>query len=155
MRKKYMKYNLERFIEAQDGVYDTVKSEILSGKKKTHWMWFIFPQIVGLGESDTSNYYAIKSYDEALEYLKHEILGERLIEITSILLTLDKSDPEKIFGSIDSLKLKSSMTLFYLVSNNSIFSKVIDKFYDGEMDEKTIEILNQLSGNKKLRNLKN
>lgn len=155
MRKKYMKYNLERFIEAQDGVYDIVKSEILSGKKKTHWMWFIFPQIVGLGESDTSNYYAIKSYDEALEYLKHEILGERLIEITSILLTLDKSDPEKIFGSIDSLKLKSSMTLFYLVSNNLIFSKVIDKFYDGEMDEKTIEILNLLSGNKKLRNLKN
>jgi len=131
---------LDRFIKAQENSYSIALIEIANGKKESHWMWYIFPQIKGLGFSEISNFYAISNLDEAKEYLNNEILGTRLIEISNILLELDISNSVEIFGRIDSLKLKSSMTLFSLISEDSIFQDVLEKFFKGEKDEKTIEL---------------
>ncbi|MGN6477365.1 MAG: DUF1810 domain-containing protein [Flavipsychrobacter sp.] len=134
--------NLDRFIKAQQGVYETALSEIRNGRKASHWMWFIFPQIQGLGHSDMARFYAIKDKEEALEYLQHPILGQRLIEISEVLMQLNSSNAVQIFGGIDSVKLKSSMTLFASLPNtNPIFQKLLDKFFGGEKDGRTIEIL--------------
>lgn len=134
--------NLDRFIKAQQGVYETALSEIRNGRKASHWMWFIFPQIQGLGHSDMATFYAIKDKEEAQEYLSHPILGQRLIEISEVLLQLNSGNAVQIFGGIDSVKLKSSMTLFASLPNtNPIFQKVLDKFFGGEKDSRTIEIL--------------
>lgn len=143
-----MDNSLERYVKAQENVYESALMEIKNGLKETHWMWFIFPQIVGLGYSSTSEYYGIKSKEEAVYYLEHELLGARLLEITSVLLTLNIDNPVSIFGGIDALKLKSSMTLFYEVSGMEVFASVLDKYYDGEKDEKTIAILKSLESNK-------
>lgn len=132
--------NLERFIKAQENSYNQALNEIKMGEKKTHWMWYIFPQIKGLGFSEISNYYAIEDLDEATAYLENKILKQRLIEISKALLKLETNNPIEIFGVIDSIKLKSSMTLFSLVSNESIFENILEKFYEGEKDEKTIEL---------------
>lgn len=132
--------NLERFIKAQENLYNQALNEIKMGEKKTHWMWYIFPQIKGLGFSEISNYYAIEDLDEATAYLENKILKQRLIEISKALLKLETNNPIEIFGVIDSIKLKSSMTLFSLVSNESIFENILEKFYEGEKDEKTIEL---------------
>ena len=129
---------LDRFIKAQEDAYLIALNEIKNGKKQSHWMWYIFPQIKGLGMSETSRYYGIDGEDEAKEYLDNEILGFRLREITSELLKLDTNNPVDIFGVIDSMKLKSSMTLFDHVSNDKIFSEVLEKYYNGEIDDKTI-----------------
>ena len=129
---------LDRFIKAQEDAYLIALNEIKNGKKQSHWMWYIFPQIKGLGMSETSRYYGIDDEDEAKEYLDNEILGFRLREITSELLKLDTNNPVDIFGVIDSMKLKSSMTLFDHVSNDKIFSEVLEKYYNGEIDDKTI-----------------
>lgn len=138
------KNNLSRFTDAQRDAYEIALNEIKRGRKTSHWMWYIFPQIRGLGFSETSNYYAIKDKSEAQEYLNHEILGARLIEISNTLLKLQTSNPIIVFGSIDSVKLKSSMTLFSLLENtNPVFQKVLDKFFGGEKNEKTIQILNK------------
>jgi len=108
----------------------------------SHWMWFIFPQIKGLGYSETARFYAIKSLDEASNYLHHPVLGKRLVEISSELLHLTTNDAAAVFGSVDAMKLKSSMTLFSLVKNsNPVFQKVLDKFFDGMKDHKTIELV--------------
>lgn len=148
-----MSNNLERFVDAQKDIYSRAYKEICNGRKETHWMWFIFPQIIGLGESEMSDYYAIKSEEEAIEYLNHEVLGPRLISITEALLNLGDVDAYSIFGGIDSLKLKSSMTLFYLVSENPLFASVLNKFYDGELDSHTVDMLNLLGGRKESKKM--
>ena len=136
-------YFLDRFLIAQEKKYFSALSEIKSGLKSGHWMWYIFPQIEGLGRTSTSNFYGIKGLEEAKEYLNHPILGSRLREITNELLLFEGSDAEQIFGFPDCLKLRSSMTLFNLVddSEDNIFLRVIDKFYEGQKDEKTLERL--------------
>lgn len=135
--------SLERFLDAQKVNYEIALSEIKGGKKYSHWIWYIFPQIQGLGHSPTSKYYAIKNREEAMEYLEHPILFNRLLEITEVLLKLDEDNISAIMGYMDDIKLKSSMTLFYLVSENEVFKAVIDKYFDGELDAKTIAILNE------------
>ena len=136
--------NLERFVEAQKHSYSTALSEIKTGRKKSHWMWYIFPQIKGLGYSSTAQYYAIQSREEAEAYLKHPALGKRLVEISEELLKLKSSNAREVFGYPDDMKLKSSMTLFFLVSKETIFRQVIDKFFEGEMDERTKELLGEI-----------
>lgn len=129
---------LDRFIKAQENTYLVALKEIKNGRKQSHWMWYIFPQIKGLGMSETSKYYGIDGEEEAKAYLDNEILGSRLREITSELLKLNIYNPVDIFGTIDAMKLKSSMTLFDYVSDYKIFSQVLNKYYNGEIDEKTI-----------------
>ena len=133
--------NLERFIEAQKTAYEIALSEIKRGKKQSHWMWYIFPQIQGSGFSETSKFYAIKDIGEAEEFLKHPVLGERLVRISNALLELESDNANKIFGSPDDLKLKSSLTLFSSLNMNPVFQMVLDKFYNGMRDDKTLEIL--------------
>lgn len=135
------KKNLIRFLEAQNDVYEIALKEIRNGSKKGHWMWYIFPQIDGLGSSQTTTFYSIKNRSEAREYLNHEILGTRLIEISNELLKLNTNSIE-IFGQIDSMKLQSSMTLFSLLENtNPVFQKVLDKYFSGMKDENTFQLL--------------
>ncbi|HBM15688.1 MAG TPA: hypothetical protein DD381_05000 [Lentisphaeria bacterium] len=142
--------NLNRFVESQKKVYEIALSEIRSGKKRTHWMWYIFPQFKGLGYSETSKIYAIKSLDEAKAYLNHPLLGTRLKEISNELLKLEHVSAYKIFGSPDDLKLRSSMTLFAAIDETSenIFKKVIDKYFKGYTDEQTLRLININSYNK-------
>ncbi len=142
--------NLKRFIDAQQVNFSIALSEIKNGKKQSHWMWYIFPQIQGLGSSWTSKIYAIKDITEAEEFLKHPILGNRLNIICNELLKLDCNDANKIFGSPDDLKLKSSMTLFSSLHNtNPVFQLVLEKFFKGTKDNKTLLIIsiNQSSDN--------
>ena len=134
---------LERFIEAQRHIYQEALYEVKQGKKESHWMWYVFPQIQGLGFSPTAEFYAIKDLNEAEEYLNHPKLSVRMFEICEALLQLPNISAEEIFGFPDCLKLKSSMTLFYCVNADSIFRQVLEKFYDGELDEKTLEILKE------------
>ena len=135
--------SIERFIEAQERDYEIAYLEISEGYKRSHYMWYIFPQLKELGFSSTSKYYGIKDLEEAREYMNNEYLRNNLINISKVLLTLKTNNPKDIFGSIDSVKLKSCMTLFELVSDNEVFSKVLDKYYDGNRDEKTLNILNR------------
>ena len=134
---------INRFITAQENSYEQALAEIISGSKKSHWMWYIFPQYRGLGYSNTSKFYAIKNLNEAKEYLGHSILGNRLREITNALLKLENTNANRIFGSPDDLKLKSCMTLFSVVEDDddNIFKKVIDKYFDNHMDEKTLKLI--------------
>ena len=130
--------DLKRFVHAQRDDYETALSEIKSGRKRSHWMWYIFPQILGLGFSSTSKFYAIKDRDEAVAYLCHPILGERLISISKELLKAPTDNANAIFGSPDDLKLKSCMTLFAALPNtDSVFAAVLEKFFGGIGDEKT------------------
>jgi uncharacterized protein (DUF1810 family) len=134
--------NLNRFIDAQDADYPVALSEIKQGRKKSHWMWYIFPQIQGLGFSETSKYYAIKNVKEAVEFLKHPVLGNRLINICQALLDLPVTDANKVFGSPDDLKLKSSMTLFAsLPDTNPVFQLLIEKYFNGMKDNKTLALM--------------
>ncbi|TDG36970.1 DUF1810 domain-containing protein [Pedobacter changchengzhani] len=137
-------FNLDRFVIAQQTNYQTALTEVKNGKKESHWMWYIFPQISGLGRSNHAVLYAIRNLDEAIAYLNHPILGKRLLEITNALLALNEIHPSEIFGSLDNEKLKSSMTLFAKTPYaDAVFTKVLAKFYKGEMDKKTVEILNR------------
>ena len=133
-----MSFNLERFIEAQNLVYDLALREISEGKKRGHWIWYIFPQIKGLGHSHNSEYYGLSGKDEAKAYLNHLVLGQRLREITTALLNCDNSSVDDIFGFPDNLKIRSCMTLFDLVDPNDIFSEVLNKYYEGKRCDKTI-----------------
>lgn len=138
--------NLNRFLEAQQNTYPTALEEIKNGKKASHWMWFIFPQIVGLGFTDYNIFYAIKDMNEAISYLQHPILGHRLIEISNELLKIENKTAQEIMGKPDTKKLKSCMTLFSVLPNtDSVFKSVLDKFYQGETDEKTIALLKSKS----------
>ncbi len=135
-------FDLARFTIAQDGIYNQVLSELRDGQKRSHWMWFIFPQIAGLGHSPTAKHYAIKSGQEAKEYLAHPILGRRLTECAAMVLDIEDKTAFEIFGAPDDMKLKSSMTLFAAVSEpESIFNLVLDKFYRGQPDPKTLTLL--------------
>ena len=136
-------HELARFEEAQRGTYEAALREVRAGNKRTHWMWFIFPQIAGLGQSTTSRHYAIRSLDEARAYLAHPVLGPRLREISGALLELEeKRSAKQIFGSIDELKLRSSMTLFARAApEEPVFQSVLDRYFDGASDRKTDDLL--------------
>lgn len=140
------RYFLQRFKNAQDfGVYEKALQEIKNGRKVSHWMWFIFPQITGFGHSHNTKYYSIKCADEARAYLKDEILGSRLREICGALMDLPETDPGHVFGTPDWMKLGSSMTLFDYVSPNDIFAKVLDKFFAGSRDLKSLSIIRSIN----------
>jgi uncharacterized protein (DUF1810 family) len=135
-------FDLNRFVEAQGGIYDTALAELRNGKKRSHWMWFVFPQIAGLGFSPTSRMYAIKSLEEARAYLNHPVLGPRLRECAEAVLAVEGSSASAIFGYPDDMKLKSSMTLFACVEGSDpVFARVLDKYFDGEQDSKTLQLL--------------
>ena len=136
--------SLERFVKAQEGSYEIALKEIKQGRKRSHWMWYIFPQIKGLGYSSTAQYYAIQDKKEAENYLKHPILSKRLVEISEELLKIDNDNASEVFGYPDDMKLKSSMTLFYLVSEKVVFKRVLEKFFCNELDKRTVEILKEL-----------
>ena len=137
-----MNNDLERFLIAQQTYYRTALQEIKNGRKRSHWMWFIFPQIVGLGHSETARYYAIKNMEEAKAYMEDYTLSSNLIEISEALLQIKSNDALEVMGWPDNLKLKSSMTLFSLAKPEcEVFQKVLDKFFRGERDQKTVEIL--------------
>jgi uncharacterized protein (DUF1810 family) len=133
---------LQRFVEAQRSTYDMALNEIRHGKKQSHWMWFIFPQLQGLANSEMSVFYAIKNMEEARDYLDHEILGARLIEISNELLKLDSSDASAVFGYPDDRKLLSCMTLFAeAAGGSSVFQKLLEKYFLGNKDSKTLVLL--------------
>lgn len=133
---------LSRFIEAQEASYRQALAELRAGRKQSHWMWFIFPQLAGLGHSSTSQYYALKSLDEAQAYLEDPLLGARLKECTETVLGLSGRSANDIFGSIDALKFRSSMTLFSRVSTaDSPFRQALEKFFQGQLDERTLGLL--------------
>lgn len=134
--------DLKRFLDAQEKDYSTALAEIRQGRKRSHWMWYIFPQIRGLGFSPTAQFYAIRDVQEAAAYLAHEVLGRRLVEISRALLLLPGSNPTEVFGSPDDLKLRSCMTLFSgLPGADPVFSQVLDKFFGGQKDNKTVLIV--------------
>jgi len=134
--------NLKKFLDAQDKSYEKALSEIKNGQKKSHWIWYIFPQIKGLGFSETSKFYAIEDLEEATAFLKDPVLGKRLVQISQELLDLKNLSARQIFGSPDDMKLKSSMTLFSAIeTTHPVFHEVLDKFFNGTMDEKTLSIL--------------
>ena len=135
-------HDLQRFVDAQDPVIDQVKSELRSGRKRTHWMWFVFPQVAGLGSSEMSRRYAISSRAEAEAYLSHPVLGPRLIECTGIVNGIDGRSANEIFGSPDDLKFRSSMTLFDAVGDDPTpFGTALERYYDGDADGKTLQFL--------------
>lgn len=136
-----MEADLHRFLDAQNEDYRLALSEIRQGMKRSHWIWYIFPQIKGLGFSYNSEYYGISSLQEAKDYLNHELLGKRLIEITASLLLHRGKNIEQIMGTIDAVKLKSSMTLFDVVQLGSVFGEVLDEFYSGERCRRTLEFI--------------
>ncbi|MDB5249085.1 MAG: hypothetical protein JWQ40_3479 [Segetibacter sp.] len=134
--------NLRRFLDAQQADYSAALAEIKNGRKRSHWMWYIFPQILGLGFSETSKFYAIKDINEAEEFLSHPVLGSRLIEISNELLKLESNNANTIFGSPDDVKLKSSMTLFASVHNaDPVFQLVLERFFNGTKDTTTLAII--------------
>lgn len=132
---------LDRFIEAQRTDYGIALGEIRDGRKRRHWIWYIFPQLKGLGVSYNSEYYGISGLEEAGRYLSHPILGMRLREITGVLLSLEGRDVFEIFPYVDALKVHSCMTLFDAVSPNDVFNRVLDKYYGGNRDALTLEII--------------
>lgn len=133
-------FNLNRFVEAQEPMYSAVTAELADGCKVSHWMWFIFPQIAGLGFSAMSRRYAISGLDEARRYLRHPLLGPRLRECTRLVNQLDGRTAKEIFGSIDSTKFRSSLTLFARASpDDPIFQAALDKYFDGDEDPLTVE----------------
>ncbi|RHR48459.1 DUF1810 domain-containing protein [Clostridium sp. AF18-27] len=134
---------LERFVQAQADSYARALRDIKSGRKTSHWMWYIFPQLSGLGHSQTARYYAIRDRAEAEAYLAHPVLGKRLLEISSELLKLESSDATAVMGWPDDLKLKSSMTLFSLVSREPVFRQVLEKYFRGEEDVYTVQAISR------------
>ena len=144
-----MTYEVSRFKKAQSHTYETALSEIRAGEKQSHWMWFIFPQLEGLGFSEIAQYYGIKGIAEARAYLADDLLRTHLVEISQALLALDSNDATAVMGYPDDLKLKSSMTLFLLVAKDGgeryakeaeVFKGVLEKFFGGKMDERTVEM---------------
>jgi uncharacterized protein (DUF1810 family) len=137
-----MHHNLQRFLEAQNQNYLKALAEISHGKKTTHWMWYIFPQIQGLGQSETARFFGIADLDEAAAYLEHPVLGKHLVQISTELLKHRELSAAEIFGHPDNMKLRSSMTLFANVpESHKVFRQVLDTFFNGEQDEKTLQIL--------------
>nr|NUR38229.1 DUF1810 domain-containing protein [Sphingomonas sp.] len=136
-------YNLRRFINAQASIFESALAELRAGKKRTHWMWFIFPQLRGLGQSVAAQYYGIGSLDEAGVYLDHLVLGPNLREATEAMVSWSaRRTAEQVLGPVDAMKLRSSMTLFDQVEPNGLFDEALDGFYRGERDKRTLELLN-------------
>ena len=136
------KYNLERFVNRQKESYDIAYKELSQGMKQSHWMWWIFPQIIGLGMTSISKEYSIKSIEEARAFLEHPYLGQNIREICKVLLNIESNDANYVMGYPDDLKLCSSMTLFIEAdSEEKVFQKVLDKFFNGRKDSRTLEIL--------------
>ncbi|MBM4128184.1 MAG: DUF1810 domain-containing protein [Nitrospira sp.] len=139
-------YNLHRFLTAQAPTYDSVLAELRAGRKSSHWMWFIFPQLTGLGHSAMAQQFAITSLDEANAYLQHPILGQRLRECTQLVLNVNGRSAEEIFGYPDHLKFRSCMTLFLTAAtDNTLFKNVLVKYFDSQPDQMTLDILAQQS----------
>ena len=135
-------YDLNRFISAQEGIYERALAELRDGLKRSHWMWYIFPQIEGLGHSPTTRLYSIKSLEEARQYLAHPVLGTRLRSCSEAVLAVQGRSASDIFGHPDDWKLQSSMTLFELVSGpGSAFDRVLDRYYQGKRDPRTLQIV--------------
>ena len=133
---------LERFVEAQSRDYDTALREIRGGRKRSHWMWYIFPQLRGLGYSSTAQFYGLRDLQEARDYMAHPLLGPRLIEISEALLTLETDNPGAVMGYPDDLKLCSCMTLFELAApEQPVFARVLEKYYAGRRDQRTLALL--------------
>lgn len=138
-------FHLSRFVAAQQTTYEQALRELQRGRKDSHWMWFIFPQIDGLGSSSTARHYAIKSREEAQAYLAHPVLGPRLVECCDAILAVDGKSASAIFGYPDDLKLKSSATLFAQVAGRHLqFAQVLDKYFAGQIDQRTIELLSAI-----------
>ena len=133
---------LNRFVEAQNGIYPIALKELQEGCKRSHWMWFIFPQLKHLGHSYNAKYYGISGIAEATAYLQHPILGQHLRAVTSTILHLFGNDAEAIFGGVDAIKLRTSMTLFDFIYSNDIYVSVLDKYFQGVKDHRTVSILN-------------
>ncbi len=142
------KHLFDDFIQAQNTIYPSVIKELTEGRKRTHWMWFIFPQVKGLGHSTMARRFAIESLEQAKEYLQYDVLGARLIECAELLLLHPDKSALEIFGSIDTLKLHSSLTLFTLAPSNKkcVFNELLDQYFEGSYDVNTIRMLMQLSG---------
>ena len=137
-------FDIERFVRAQDGgVYEQALAEIRAGRKRSHWIWFVFPQARGLGRSPMAERYGIASRGELDVYVSHPLLRARLLEISHALLALPESDPVAVLGDIDALKVRSSMTLFELAGVDSVFGAVLNKYYAGRRDELTLRIVNE------------
>jgi uncharacterized protein (DUF1810 family) len=135
-------FDLQRFVDAQDRVYETALAELTAGNKRSHWMWFVFPQVAGLGLSPTAQHYAIRSLDEARDYLAHPILGPRLRECTAAVMAHSDRSAHHVFGSPDDLKFRSSMTLFTEAApEDPLFRAALGKYFDGDPDARTLEIL--------------
>lgn len=135
-------HNLQRFVDAQRSTFDTAFAEIRRGRKQGHWMWFVFPQLAGLGRSPTARHYGIASLDEARAYLEHPLLGPRLTQCVEALLRwAGKRSAEDILRPIDAIKLRSSLTLFEAASKEHLFGQTLDAFYSGERDDRTLEML--------------
>ena len=133
-----MPFDLQRFVDAQAQTYDQALAELRDGEKRTHWMWFVFPQLAGLGRSGMAQRFAISGLEEARAYVSHPTLGRRLVESARALTDLDVADPVRIFGPVDAQKLRSSMTLFALaVPDEPVFRQVLDHYFGGELDEGT------------------
>ncbi|WP_122387680.1 DUF1810 domain-containing protein [Pseudomonas syringae group genomosp. 7] len=135
-------YNLQRFVDAQQPVYPQVLMELEAGQKRSHWMWFVFPQVRGLGRSDMARHYAITDLDEARAYLQHPVLGPRLEQCAGIIAPQVERSARQIFSSPDDMKLHSSMTLFAIAApERPVFQKVLDTFFGGERDAMTVKLL--------------
>ena len=135
-------YNLKRFLDAQDEVFEQVCTELREGRKRTHWMWFIFPQLKGLGHSAMAEFYAISSLQEAEAYLSHPVLGARLTQCTELVNQIEGRTVDQIFGSPDNLKFRSCMTLFaQLEADKQLFKDALEKYFGGEVDARTLELL--------------
>ncbi len=133
-----MSGDLQRFVDAQSQTYDQALAELRAGRKRTHWMWFVFPQVAGLGRSGTAQHYAVAGLAEARAYLAHPVLGPRLRESAAALTQLDTSDPVAVLGSVDAMKLRSSMTLFAAAApDEPVFRQVLDQYFDGTPDDAT------------------
>jgi uncharacterized protein (DUF1810 family) len=136
------KNKLERFLVAQETSYETALSEIKNGQKESHWMWYIFPQIAGLGNSELSKYYSIRDIEEASDYVRHPILGSRLLRICTVLADFENKDVNSIFGFPDNLKLQSCLTLFSMLEiSPPIFGYLLEKYFNGQKDEYTFKII--------------
>lgn len=136
-------YNLGRFLDAQEGVYPIALRELQEGRKRSHWIWYIFPQLKHLGHSYNAKFYGISGAEEAAAYLEHPILGQRLREVSKVILNLPDNDAVAVFGGIDAMKLLSSMTLFDHVSPDDVFACVLDKYFDDRRDGLTNSILDK------------
>lgn len=135
-------YDLQRFVDAQDPVWPTVRSELKAGHKRTHWMWFVFPQLSGLGLSATAQHFAVQDLTEAKLYVEHEVLGPRLRQAASLVLKVEGKTVGDIFGYPDDLKLHSSITLFGEAAPDvEVFGKVLDKYFGGKPDDRTLDLL--------------